>query len=69
MHDLWLLESSDDSDSVSSDSDVGDISDAAEDGDAGDGMEDVRVLGREPRGSHRPLGEWEKHTTVRDTKF
>lgn len=54
---------------MSSDSDVGDISDAAEDGDAGDGMEDVRVLGREPRGSHRPLGEWEKHTTVRDTKF
>lgn len=56
----FFLESSDDSESVSSDSDIGD---------AGDGVEDVRVLGweqEEPQGSHRPLGEWEKHTTVRE---
>ena len=26
--------------------------------------EAIRVLGWEPKGSHRPLGEWEKHTTV-----
>ena len=54
---------------MSSDSGDVDISDAAEDGDGGDGVEGVRVLGGEPRGSHRPLGEWEKHTTVRDTKL
>ena len=50
---------------MSSDSDIGDISDTGDVGEDGDGVEDVRVLGWEPRGSHRPLGEWEKHTTVR----
>ena len=50
---------------MSSDSDVGDISDTGDAGENGDGVESVRVLGWEPRGSHRPLGEWEKHTTVR----
>ena len=51
---------------MSSDSDTGDISDP---GDPGDGLEGVRVLGLEPHGSHRPLGEWERYTTVRETKF
>jgi hypothetical protein len=57
---------------VSSDSDAGDISDTGDIGDVGeggDGVEGVRVIGLEPRGSHRHLGEWEKHTTVRLTKF
>lgn len=49
---------------MSSDSDAGDVNDT---GDGGDGGEGVRVLGWEPHGLHRPLGEWEKHTTVRDT--
>ena len=65
MHGLWSLESSDDSDSVSSDSDIGDISDTGDAGEDGDG---VRMLGWEPHGSHRPLGEWERHTTVRETQ-
>ena len=59
-----ILESSDDSDSVSSDSDVGEV----DNGEDGDGVGGVRVLGWEPSGSHRPLGEWEKHTTVRQMK-
>ena len=48
---------------MSSDSDFDDVGDA---GDGGDGVEGVRVLGWESRSSHRPLGEWEKHTTVRE---
>ena len=48
---------------MSSDSDIDDVGDADEDG---DGVEGVRVLGLEPRSSHRPFGEWEKHTTVRE---
>ena len=50
-----VSESSDGSDSVSSESDVDDDEESAV----------VRVLGWEPKGSQRPLGEWEKHTTVR----
>lgn len=44
-----------DSDSVSGDSDASDLEEEEE---------VVRVVGWEPRPSHRPLGEWEKHTTV-----
>ena len=52
---------------MSSDSDdTGDISDP---GDPGDGLEGVRVLGLELHGSHRPLGDWERYTTVRETKL
>ena len=45
------------------------MSSDSEVGDAGDGVEDVRVLGwgqQEAQATNRPLGEWEKHTTVRE---
>lgn len=41
---------------------------ADEEGEEEEEMEgDVRVLGWQPKGAKRPLGEWEKHTTVRQT--
>ena len=43
-------------------------SEADEEGAEEEEMEgDVRVLGWQTKGATRPLGEWEKHTTVRQT--
>lgn len=59
---IYHLESSDDSDSVSSESEASTDNEEREEEEMEGG---VRMLGWQPKGAKRPLGEWEKHTTVR----